>query len=152
MGVKQLHIMIIGLGLVFAGGSCTKSKMDTRRFMKHGRWMVTELNIGSNTSSSKPFWDIEKSNDNREFTAGTWIHNDGSSAKFKWRFNYFEGGFSFYADDEVGQEESSKAFMQCESLSGDYTIIEDKSKLFQFQSITTSGYLETTVFIQIEPQ
>lgn len=152
MGEKQLHMMIIGLVLMFTGTACTKSKVDTRRFMKQGRWMVTELTIGSNTSSSKPSWDIEKSEDSQEFTGGTWHHSDGSTAKFKWRFNYFEGGFSFYTDGAAEQEESSKAFMQCDNLSGDYIILEDKMKLFQFQSKKTNGYLQTPVFIQIEPQ
>ena len=31
---KQLHIMLIGLVLMFSGVACTKSKVDTRRFMK----------------------------------------------------------------------------------------------------------------------
>ncbi len=152
MGRKQLHMMLIGLGLMFFIASCTKSKVDTRRFMKQGRWMVTELNIGSNSSSSHPIWEIEKSEDSQEFTAGTWLHNDGSSAKFKWRFNYFEGGFSFFVNENVNQEEDTKAFMQCKNLSGDYVILEDKPKLFQFQSISTHGYLEKPVFIQLEPQ
>lgn len=149
--MKQLYIMIIGLGLMFFGTSCTKSKVDTRRFMKQGRWMVTELNIGSNTSSSKPSWQIDKSNDSQEFTGGTWIHDDGSTAEFKWRFNYFEGGFSFYAVEDADQGEPNKALIQCDNLAGDYQVIEDKSKLFQFQSIQTNGYLESSVFIQIEP-
>ena len=45
--------------------------------------MVTELTIGSNTSSSKPSWEIEKSEDSQQFTPGTWHHNNGSTAKFK---------------------------------------------------------------------
>ena len=76
----------------------------------------------------------------------------GLLLNLKWRFNYFEGGFSFYINPNEEQDETSKAFMQCENLSGDYIILEDKSKLFQFQSTSTTGYLQTTVFIQIEPQ
>jgi len=130
---------------------CKKSEVDTRRFMKQGRWGVTQLEIGSTTYSMFPKWEVEKSEDSQTLTPGTWIHDDGTQADFSWRFNYFSGTFSLVIAKNVEQNVEEKAYQQCNNLSGDYEVITDKKNLFEFQSTETVGYPGVRVFIAIEP-
>ena len=139
------------LFLFFSLSACKKSEVDTRRFMKQGRWGVTQLEIGSTSFSMFPKWEIEHSEDATLLTPGTWIHDDGTQAKFCWRFNYFSGTFTMALDKNVVQSIEEKAYQQCKNLSGDYEVITDKRNLFEFQSTETVGYPGVRVFIAIEP-
>ncbi|OIQ35933.1 MAG: hypothetical protein BM555_03740 [Crocinitomix sp. MedPE-SWsnd] len=140
-----------GLLLVLLSTSCTKSEVNTKNLGKQGRWMVTVLNIGSNTNVQLPTFVFQPSEDPEVLTDGTWIHNDNSQAALRWRFNYYAGTFSILINENVEQDETSKAFVQCNNLSGEYNIITEKKKLFEFESMTTNGYGSIPVFIQIQP-
>jgi len=128
-----------------------KSEVNANRLMKKGRWMVTQLDIGTNEVSILPKWDIGDQADPKAFAPATWIHYDGSEAAFKWRFDYYEGTFTFLLDQSVTQDDSQKAYIQCNNLSGSYEILTDKKNLFEFQSLETNGYQGVNVFIQLQP-
>lgn len=148
MGRSGYFILLV----VFTALGCSKPKMNSRIFGKQGDWKVTLLDINGNSTSTLPSWKVEESKDVHVFTKGVWKHEDGSTAQFKWRFNYYLGSFSFAINDTVPQEDNSKAFIQCSNLSGEYSIITDKRKLFEFESISTNGYGNQAVFIQLEPK
>ena len=149
MDRRRLHIVTIVIALVVVFASCTKSAVDTRR-LGGKKWMVTQLDLGANSNSQLPTWILEESIDDDAFTKGTWIHQNDSQAIFKWRFNYFAGTFSIRINENVEQDENSKAFQQCTNLSGDYMIISDKRSLFEFESVETVGYATVPVFIQLQ--
>jgi len=149
MWKKNITLCLLFMFFILSG--CKKSEVDTRRFMKQGRWGVTQLEIGTTSYSMFPKWEIEHSNDSQELTPGTWIHDDGTQASFHWRFNYFSGTFSIAIDKNVEQSIEQKAYQQCKNLSGDYEVITDKKNLFEFQSTETCGYPGMRVFIAIEP-
>lgn len=148
MGRWVFYIVISSVVLV----GCSKPQQNSNNFGKQTNWNVTILDINSNSTSSLPSWTVEESTDVHAFTPGVWKHEDGSSAHFKWRFNYYLGSFSFSIDQNVEQDDNSKAFMQCDNLSGEYSIITDKKKLFEFESISTNGYGAQQVFIQLQPK
>jgi hypothetical protein len=150
MGRRKLHIVTLVIVFFVVFSSCTKSAVDTRR-LGGQKWMVTQLDLGTNSNSSLPTWALEKSIDDDAFTKGTWIHSDNSEAIFKWRFNYFEGTCSLRINENIEQDLDSKAFQQCSNLSGDYMVITDKKKLFEFESLQTIGYPAIPVFIQLQP-
>ena len=150
MDRRRLHIVSIVIALIVVFSSCTKSAVDTRR-LGGKKWMVTQLDLGTNSNSLLPTWVLEESVDDDVFTKGTWIHDDDSQAIFKWRFNYFEGTFSLRINENIEQDQDTKAFQQCSNLSGDYMIITDKKKLFEFESVETDGYAAIPVFIQLQP-
>lgn len=139
--------LVIGLLI----GACTKSEVRTKRFIKQGRWQMTQLTIGSDDISMLPKWNITNTPEDKEFVPATWTHADGSECIFKWRFDYYQGSFSFQIDESVEQDDAAKAYVQCENLSGTYEILTDKRKLFEYQSTETNGYPGLTVFIRIEP-
>ncbi|MEO9532914.1 MAG: hypothetical protein ABJG68_15285 [Crocinitomicaceae bacterium] len=150
MDRRRLHIVSIVIALIVVFSSCTKSAVDTRR-LGGKKWMVTQLDLGTNSNSLLPTWVLEESVDDDVFTKGTWIHDDDSQAIFKWRFNYFEGTFSLLINENIEQDQDTKAFQQCSNLSGDYMIITDKKKSFEFESVETDGYAAIPVFIQLQP-
>lgn len=145
----NIRLFLFAVLVILAG--CDKSVVDTKKLTKKGRWMVTQIEIGSNLNSALPVLDFQDSEDPNEFSVGTWIHEDNSEAIFKWRFNYFEGTFSLIWDEPFYEGEPSKAQLQCSNLSGHYEIITDKSKLFEFSSETTKQYPGVRVFIQMVP-
>ena len=63
-----------------------------------------------------------------------------------------EGTFKFNLTEFPDAEDMNKAHIQCDNLSGEYMILTDKSKLYEFESITTKGYDDIPVFIRLEPQ
>lgn len=151
MEKKKIYRLVLVLALGVLLIACTKSEVRSKKLIKQGRWMMTQLEIGSNNVINLPHWDLESVEDTKQFAPGTWFHYDGSEAAFNWRFDYYEGTFSFKIDQSVEQDHMSKAYIQCENLSGAYTIITDKSNLFEFESTETYGYASVRVFIQIQP-
>jgi hypothetical protein len=143
--------LIYGLFILFAVVSCRKSEVNTKNLGKQGRWNVTFMDIGTNSVASLPTLHFDESLDPEVFTKGSWTHDDNSSAGFKWRFNYFAGSFSILIDANIEQDPATKAFIQCTNLSGEYSIITEKSKLFEFESISSEGYGAIPVFIRIVP-
>lgn len=144
-GSVILFITLTALG-------CSKPKTNSRIFGQQSGWKVTLLDLNGNSSSTLPLWDVEESTDVHEFTKGVWRHENGSSAEFKWRFNYYDGTFSFTINNTIPQEDNVKAFIQCNNLAGEYSIITSKRKLYEFESIKTNGYGNQPVFIRLEPQ
>ena len=140
------HVLIF---LVLA--SCAKSKVNTNHLGKQGKWSVNVLDLGLNSNSPLPRLKFEESIDPEIYTAGVWKHEDHSEATFKWRFNYFSGSFTLMIDETAAQDVESKAFLQCSNLSGEYFILTEKKKLFEFEAISTKGYGEIPVFIQLIP-
>lgn len=151
MESRQLYRLLLATVLLIGSVGCTKSETRTKRLLKQGRWMFTELEIGSNSNSLLPKWDIKEEPLEKDFAQATWTHYDGSSCKFLWRFDYYSGTFSFQIDDSVSQDDSAKAFIQCSNLSGSYFILNDKRNLFEFESFETQGYPGIRVYIKMEP-
>ena len=146
--IYQLVLVFLLLGTVIG---CSKTQVRTNKLVKQGRWVFTELEIGNTIVTQYPKWNLPVAPEDKEFVQGTWTHANGSACKFKWRFDYYEGTFSFLIDPAVTQDESSKAYTQCNNLSGSYAVITEKNKLFEFESDNTLGYPGVTVFIQIQP-
>lgn len=151
MAKKRIYrlLMVLALGVLLI--ACTKSEVRSKKLIKQGRWMLTQMDLGTNQVINLPHWDLESVDDPKEYAPGTWSHYDGSAAAFNWRFDYYEGTFSFKTDESVEQDEMSKAFIQCKNLSGAYAVITEKKKLFEFESTETFGYSGVKVFIQIQP-
>jgi hypothetical protein len=145
------HIAFCLLPMFFFLLGCKKPEMNTRKFMDHGRWGVTQLEIGSTSFSMFPKWEIQQSSDSRAFTPGTWIHDDGTQAAFCWKFDQYSGKFNIMINKSVEQTIEQKAYQQCNNLSGEYLVVTDKRNLFEFQSTETLGYPGTNVFIQLKP-
>ena len=139
------------LSLILLSTACVKSEVNTKNLGKHGRWTVTILNLGTNSNVPLPTFIFEESVDPEALTPGTWIHNDNTQAAFRWRFNYFAGTFSLLINPNIEQDEMTKAFVQCNNLSGEYNIITDKRNFFEFESVNTNGYGSIPVFIQMQP-
>ncbi|MCB9224826.1 MAG: hypothetical protein R2780_14410 [Crocinitomicaceae bacterium] len=131
--------------------SCQKHEVNTNKFGKQSRWQVTTIQIGSNGNSVLPKWEVSPSENAEEYGSAVWVHMDGSRSTFKWIFKHYQNAFVFFPDNSVEQDVGCKAYLQCSNLSGEYKIITDKSKMFEFESLETSGYPGISVFIQIQP-
>ncbi|MEX1001671.1 MAG: hypothetical protein WDZ35_06110 [Crocinitomicaceae bacterium] len=151
MDKRRTYQLSLWLVISLVAVACRKSEVNTNRLSKQGEWQVTELTVGTNVHSALPRWDIGEAPDDKEFATAIWKHSTGSTAPFLWRFNYYEGTFSFLIDPHEASDETSKAYIQCDNLSGEYNILTDKRKLFEFESIETKGYGTVTVFIRLEP-
>jgi hypothetical protein len=141
-------LALLMMGFLFA---CTKSEVRTHKILKHGDWQVTELLIGTQSMATIPKWHLDEPSEDGAFSTGTWTHYNGTKAQFKWRFDPYVGTFSFSIDKSITQDKQLKAYIQCNNLAGEYTVLKDKSKMFEFESLVTNGYPETSVFIRIEP-
>lgn len=142
-------VLLLILILLLVG--CKKYEMDSNRFAKQGSWEFSELLIDDNNVSALPRWHVEKPVKAGEFATGIWMHHNGSSAQFLWRFENYSRSFEFELVKEEGDDSVSKACLQCANLAGKYTILSNKKKLYEFQSIQTNGYGELPVFIQLKP-
>jgi hypothetical protein len=151
MANKNTYRFVLAFLLMILFIGCTKSDVRSKKLIKKGRWIVTQLDIGTNEVTLIPKWYFPTSPEDKQFATATWTHFNSSTAEFRWRFDYYEGTFTFMIDQSVSQDESTKAYIQCDNLSGSYTILTDKSKLFEFESTETMGYPGVSVFIQIQP-
>ena len=151
MKIKRKYRLIIVVLLLGFIGACTKSVVRANKLTKQQRWVFTQLDIGSTKVTQFPKWDLPNEPIDKEFVQGTWTHHDGSSCKFLWRFDYYEGTFSFKVDANVSQDENAKAYLQCNNLSGSYKVITEKNKLFEFETYEAKSYQGVRVFIQIQP-
>ncbi|MBD3636394.1 MAG: hypothetical protein HUJ25_03555 [Crocinitomicaceae bacterium] len=131
--------------------ACTKTEMRTNKLVKQGRWMVTELEIGTNSISVLPKWNLPTEPLDNQYATGMWTHADGSQVDFKWKFDQYDGTFTFIVDPALSPDSSEKAYVQCNNLAGTYTVLTDKKKLFEFESNSTNGYGTLPVYIKIEP-
>ena len=152
MEKRRAYQVILFAGIIVMSVACRKHEVNTNRLSKVSDWKVTTLEIGGDPKTALPRWDIAPNAVEDQYNPGTWKHSDGSTAPFQWQFMYYEGTFRFNLTEFPAAENMSKAHIQCDNLSGEYMIITDKSKLYEFESITTNGYSEMPVFIRLEPQ
>lgn len=144
----RVVLLILLFGLLIA---CSKSEVRAKKLTGQDRWIFTELRIGNSTISQFPKWKLPNEPLDKEFVQGVWTHYDGSSCSFLWRFDYYEGSFSFMPDPAVIQDPNDKAYIQCDNLSGSYIVLTEKKKLFEFETLEASGYPGVNIFIQIQP-
>lgn len=143
-----LLLALLMIGFLFA---CTKSEVRTNKILKHGDWQVTEMLIGTQNITTVPKWRLDEPTEDGAFSTGTWTHYNGTTANFKWRFDPYVGSFTFSVDNTIPQDKQVKAYIQCNNLAGEYSVLKDKSKMFEFESVSTYGYSGTNLFIRIEP-
>jgi len=149
MGRRNI-LPIIGtmlLFLVMAG--CDKTERKTKKFIKEGRWHITELTAGTTIISDLPKWDIYACENHEEYCTGKWNHPNGSSTNFFWKFYNIGGNFIFMADS-LESEKGTMAYAQCLNFSGDYKAKKSKAHEFHFESLASCGYPGKLVTILME--
>lgn len=139
-------VTAISLSITLAG--CDKTETAAKKLMKEGRWVVTEISVGTTMVDKLPKWAIHTC-ENAVGCSGTWEHPVGTTAGFQWEFSNFSGTFSFYPD-QLTSETVSMAYSQCFNFSGEYNVIKSKRDSFHFESTQTAGYPGKMVTIRLE--
>lgn len=124
--------------------SCDKTKSAQKKFMKEGRWVVTEITAGNTNVDKLPNLDIHTCDDQTKFCTGLWRHPFGTNCTFNWKFSNLGGEFEFYTDS-LSADTESMAFSQCSNFSGLYKVKKTKRNQFHFESKATQGYPGTIV-------
>lgn len=136
---------------LFLLAACDKTERATSHFIKEGRWVVTQITAGTTEFTKLPKWQIYACDDHENFCTGKWEHQMGSFANFYWQFSNLGGDFTFYADSNEA-DTGTMAYAQCFNLSGDYKVMDRKSKSYHFESTEVVGYPGKLVTILIEKE
>ena len=146
---QTLSLVFILAVLILVG--CDKTKSAQKKFMKEGRWVVTEISTDNYSVDKLPNLDINTCDDQTQFCTGVWRHPLGSNCTFNWKFSNLGGDFEYYVDS-LNNEPESMAYSQCSNFSGVYKVKKSKRNQFHFESKTTKGYPGIVVTLLLEAE
>lgn len=151
MEKTKYYILLWLTGLFFIVSSCDKTQIAGKRFIKEGRWCVTELTAGTTSFTKLPKWSISACENQEEYCTAIWEHQGGSTTTFFWKFYNIGGNFSLFVDP--GETDTgTMAYSQCRNFSGEYKVIENNRNGFQFESEESVGYPGKLVKIVLTAQ
>ena len=146
---KTILIPILAILLV----ACDKNNRASKRLMRPGNWVVTQLTVdGSNYSNEDILWSINDCDIEEELCTGQWYLQDKNS-QFYWQFN--EDAEIFTLSRIVAPEDCEDFYTEeveqmTYKFSGEYNVIESKRKSKIFESQETIGFEGEKVRIELE--
>lgn len=149
--MKKLTILTIALAILVLG--CDKNNRASKRLMRPGNWIVTQLTIdGSNYNNETGYWSINNCNIEAALCTGAW-HLAEKNSQFYWQFN--ENAEVFTISRIVAPEDCEDFYTEeveqmTYNLSGAYEVVESKRKSKIFQSRNTIGFEGKLVRIELE--
>jgi hypothetical protein len=144
---------LLALTGVFCFGACNKTKQNSARLMKGGRWEVTELSVDGTMQSVLPELIIEDCDIYDETCYGEW-EGGGGHAYFAWQFRDKGATFELSRQNmpEDGHSHGAAGLemeQQCYDFSGVYQVDESSSTAFTFSSSATGGFSGKKVVMKL---
>jgi hypothetical protein len=134
--------------------ACNKTKRNSARLMKAGRWEVTELTVDGTAQPVLPELIIDDCDIYDETCYGEW-EGGGGHAYFAWQFR--DKGETFELSRQIMPEDDGHSHgeaglemeQQCYDFSGVYQVDESSSTAFTFSSSATSGFSGKKVVMKL---
>lgn len=147
IGITAL-IILIGLS------SCNKTKTTAKRFMKAGKWEVSELSVDATNEDELPTWEIGDCDIYKESCFGKWENEEGGQTNFVWQFsekaNTFEISHQIIGEVDEEDHPFQDVADQAYKFSGVYNVEKRKKDNMIFTSSQTVGFPNQNVKIEIK--